>query len=55
MCLVLALWLVSGMFLLFALSSLIEGRGRDAWEGGVPGAVLLVLATLGTRRLVRRG
>jgi hypothetical protein len=42
--------LVGAMCLAFAVSSLFEGRGRDAIESGLPGLLLIAPAALALRK-----
>jgi hypothetical protein len=46
--------LITALFGWFALSGALEGRGRDALEGGVPAAILGLGCALIIRRIVRR-
>ncbi len=51
----LALTIVGLLFAWFAVNGALEGRWRDAAEGGVPAVLLLAGAALAGRRLFRRG
>ncbi len=45
---------IAAMFGWYAVGGALDGRGRDAVEGGVPAVILGTIVALVVRRMIRR-